>query len=479
MLRAIVLLSAVCLCSSSRAWANGRFPRADQLVAVPGQPERLVLRTTFGLLFSHDAGQSWDWLCEQAVGFVRQEDPAVAALADGSVLAGLSAGLARSSDQGCSWRFADLSPANLEIVDLSVRPLEPASAVALGWERVDGGNAFGYSSRFLYTLDAGVTWQSYGTGIDSGVLVLTLDVAASDPQRLYASGIRPAARAAALYVSSDDAQTWSERPIPFDTPREQGVYIAAVDPLVPERVYLRTSGAASSRLFVTDDAGATYEELFSGRPLLGFALSPDGADIYAGGLEDGLWVATRTGRVFEQRSALPIQCLLHTANTLYACSNELTGFALGASTDGGREFIAKLHLSEVRGPLACPAESAGGLCAAQWPGIAERLAISAEPMAPSNPSTPDGGGPAPAGSAPASGCSVEPGGGDRGSGPASCLTLLAMVGFCAARPRLSPLYGGAKARYCRGSALEVTNVGECLDPSSKPAGGIHLATVNR
>lgn len=373
--RIAVLTTAAVLCASSAAWANGRFPRADQLVATPGQPERLVLRTTFGLLVSSDAGASWQWICEEAVGFARQEDPAVAVLAGGRLLAGLSAGLAESSDTFCSWQFAQLSEVPLELVDLTVRPLQPESAVALAWERADG-NAFGYRSLFFTTKDAGASWQSYGTGIDPSVLVLTVDVAPSDPRRLYASGIRPAARTAGLFVSTDDAQTWTERAAPFDSPREQGLYIAAVDPLTPERVYLRSSGASSSRLLVTDDAGLSFGELFSGRSLLGFALSPDGSEIYVGGAEEGLWWASRDARVFEQRSSIPVLCLLRLANVLYACSNEQVGFALGASSDGGRQFEARLHLSDVRGPVACAPETSGGVCGGAWPAIAERLGIS-------------------------------------------------------------------------------------------------------
>jgi hypothetical protein len=207
------------------------------------------------------------------------------------------------------------------------------------------------------------------------VLVLTVDVAPSDPGRLYASGIRPAARTAALFVSADAAQTWSERLAPFDSPREQGLYIAAVDPLSSERVYLRTSGGSSSRLLVTDDAGLSFHELFSGRSLLGFALAAGGSEIYVGGPEDGLWWASRDARVFEQRSSIPILCLMSLANLLYACSNEQLGFALGESSDGGRQFAPKLHLSEVRGPVACAPETSGGVCAGAWPAIAERLGI--------------------------------------------------------------------------------------------------------
>jgi hypothetical protein len=371
------LLTVAVLCTSSVAWANGRFPRADQLVATPGRPEQLVLRTTFGLLVSRDAGASWEWICEEAIGFARQEDPALAVLAGGRLLAGLSAGLAQASDTFCAWQFAQLSDAPLELVDLTVRPLQPESAVALAWERTDA-NAFGYRSRFFSTNDAGASWQGYGAGIDPSVLVLTLDVAPSDPSRLYASGIRPAERTAALFVSTDAALTWAERTAPFDSPREQGLYIAAVDPLSPERVYLRSSGASSSRLLVTDDAGMSFAELFSGRSLLGFALSPDGSEVYVGGPEEGLWWASRDARVFEQRSSTPILCLMSLANLLYACSNEQLGFALGASSDGGRQFAALLHLSEVRGPVACAPETSGGVCAGAWPAIAERIGISPE-----------------------------------------------------------------------------------------------------
>lgn len=413
--------------TTSPARANGRFPRADQLVATPGQPDQLVLRATFGLLVSRDAGTSWDWICEEAIGFTGEEDPAVAILSGGRLLAGLSAGLAHTSGNYCSWQFAELSGTPLsstpppdapppgkqpdspiELVDLTVRPLQPESAIALAWERTDA-NAFGYRSLFFSTNDAGNTWASYGTGIDPSVLVLTVDVAPSDPRRLYASGIRPAARTAALFVSTDDAQTWTERAAPFDSPREQGLYIAAVDPISPERVYLRSSGASSSRLVVTSDAGLSFEVLFSGRSLTGFALSPDGSEIFVGGAEDGLWWAGRDERVFEQRSSIPILCLLSLPDLLYACSNEQRGFALGVSSDGGRQFTAKLHLSEVRGPLACAAETSGGVCARAWPAIAERLGVPAEQSPPSGAAGAPGTG-TPAPSAPTAntggGCSV-------------------------------------------------------------------------
>jgi photosystem II stability/assembly factor-like uncharacterized protein len=376
--RACAVLGTAALALTTDASANGRFPRADQLVFVPGRPDELVLRVTFGLLVSRDAGVAWDWVCEPAIGFDGIEDPAVAVLNDGVVLAGLFGGLAQSDAGTCSWRFSNTAALDLPVVDLSARRDAPNVAVALAWEaQPPGQNTPGYRSRFFATNDNGASWASYGTPLDPSVLMLTLDLAPSEPRRLYASGIRSGmARSGVLFVSVDEGLTWTEHAVPFDARSEQGLYIAAVDPLDPLLVYLRTSAANTSRLLVTRDGGTTFEEQFAGGPMLGFALSADGAEIFLGGLEDGLWVSPRGPASFLQRSTLPIQCLASRGDTLYACSNDVGGFALGASRDGGRNFEPMLRLSEVRGPLACPDGSSASVCGALWPAMSDRLGIT-------------------------------------------------------------------------------------------------------
>ena len=94
------------LVASAPALAKGRFPAANQLVVTPGKPDALVLRTTFGVLFSNDAGKTWDWVCERAVGYGGVWDPPIAAFANGTVIAGTIDGLAVSPDHGCAWGFA-------------------------------------------------------------------------------------------------------------------------------------------------------------------------------------------------------------------------------------------------------------------------------------------------------------------------------------------------------------------------------------
>ena len=84
-----------CRCSSfaRAAHANGRYPLANQLVARPGRSHHLVARTTFGLLRSDDAGATWTWVCEDALGMLDvAEDPSLALTGDGTTVVAVLAG---------------------------------------------------------------------------------------------------------------------------------------------------------------------------------------------------------------------------------------------------------------------------------------------------------------------------------------------------------------------------------------------------
>ncbi len=160
---------------------------------------------------------------------------------------------------------------------------------------------------------------------------MTLEVAKSDPQRIYVSGVRGSGgtRTASLFVSTDAGTTWTERAIPFLPTVESGVYIGAVDPTNSDLVYLRTDG--SSRLLVTSDAGGTFQvasfptadggtSASLNGYMLGFALSADGSKVYAGDVEDGVFVGSRGGLGFVHRSNIHVECL-----TAHGSGSELSG----------------------------------------------------------------------------------------------------------------------------------------------------------
>jgi len=379
--RAVV--SAGLLLASGPALANGRFPTANQLVVQPGKPQVMALRTTFGVLLSTDAAKDWLWICESAIGYgMIQSDPAVGFTAGGALLAGTVVGLAVSPDTGCSWAFAG-GALDGAVTDVAVRPGSPHAALALA-SAAAGSSAAGvplFTTQLYSTTDDGAHWAAYGTPLDPTVLVTTVEVAASDPHRVYVSGLRNnPTTTASLFVSTNDGQAWAERPLPLDPATEQAAYIAAVDPGDEDRVYVRT-GLAASRLLVTDDAGVTVRSVFSGGPMLGFALSPDGTTVYLGGPADGLQSAKTADLQFTQRSTFGVGCLTLVGTVLYACDYDQS-VLLAASTNGGVTFSPVLRLKDLEGPLSCPAGTTSTQCVAEWPLLRQMYSIGATDAGP-------------------------------------------------------------------------------------------------
>lgn len=353
--------------------ANGRFPAANQILLSPSNPDLVITRATYGLLLSSDHGATWTFLCEDALGLPQgaDYDPAVGLTASQSLVVGLilPAGIEVSPDTGCNWTCAGGALAGEAIADIAVRPNAPDTVVALTSTIFVDDAGGGEHSQVFQSTDDGAHFAPLGTTIDPAVLVTTVEVAPSDPQRLYISGGRGfgPTRTASLFVSTDSGDTWAERAVPFDLMYESAIYIGGVDPSDADRVYVRTaglgtSGEGRSRLLVTEDAGQSFTSVLtlSGQ-MLGFALSPDGSTIYAGGVEDGLFVGNRTNFSFSQRSTLHVECLATRGNELWACSDESSGFFVGLSTDEGASFATKLVRAGVEGPIACSVRASGSV----------------------------------------------------------------------------------------------------------------------
>ena len=378
--RTLIAAALASIALASPARANGRFPATNQLVLAPTDPSKMLLRTTFGVLVSRDAGKTWDWICEKAIGYGGQtEDPSFGITASTSIVGGTFEGLVVSAapDVGCNWTFVGGDLAGKVVVDVVVRPDAPHTALALTNKYTmvnDAGDPL-YASQVFASTDDGAHWAALGTPIDPTAVLETIEVAASDPHRLYVSGFSGtgANLKGVLYVSTDDGTTWAPEVVPLDTSTENAPYIAAVDPTNADRVYVRTNGKNASRLLVTSDAGKSFTSVFTGAQLAGFALSPDGSKVYVGGPKDGLNVASTSDFKFARVSTIAVQCLRATGATLYACSNEVSGFVLGASTDDGKSFSPILHLTSIRGPLACSASSPTSACAADWPALEDTL----------------------------------------------------------------------------------------------------------
>jgi MYXO-CTERM domain-containing protein len=381
-------VAVVVTAATGDAHANGRLPTSNKILFAPNDPGFVLLRTTFGVLISRDGGGTWDWLCEAALGIgpTQAIDPNLGVTASGGLVAGFLGRFLLSSATACDWRTAGCPFAGRTIMDITVRPDDARVVLALtstpiAVGPIDGGagcsatpidagigdSGIGYLNEVWVSSDEGAHWSAEGTPLSSTATMTTIEVAASDPHRVYVSGYRPVGdlRDALLFVSTDDGLHWGELATPpLDQATEAEAYIAAVDPTDADRVYIRTGGLGPSRLFVTSDVGVTFQiPLTFTRQMLGFALSPDGSKVYAGGPADGVYMAARSTMSFQRVSTIGVECLATHGPILWACSTEgPNGFIAGSSSDDGATFTAKLHLNGIQAPVSCAPDAAAAQC---------------------------------------------------------------------------------------------------------------------
>ncbi|MDB4934188.1 MAG: BNR/Asp-box repeat domain protein [Labilithrix sp.] len=358
---ALVAIAAAAWPSEARA--NGRFPESNAIFFSQNDPNAVLLRTTFGLIDSRDRGKTWDWVCERSVGLAGVEDPMYSITPDGTIVSSTFQGLAVSHDRACNWAYIGGELKDLVFIDVASRPATPGTVVAFAssYDGQDDAGAIFFKSTLFETKDEGKTFTALGPGLDRTLLGETVDVTPSDPDRVYVSAVRnPGTQASAfLLTSKDHGKTFVENKIALIEP-ERAAFIAAVDPLNADRLYVRTANAIDmpSRLLVSDDAGKTFRTVFTGKgSLAGFALSKDGTKVWVGGPIDGIRQASTTDFAFVQKSTIEVQCLAFADDGLWACSTEKSGFVVGLSKDEGATFETKMHFCDIRGPLDCPAGS--------------------------------------------------------------------------------------------------------------------------
>jgi hypothetical protein len=361
---------AVLALSAGTAQANGRFPAANQLILDPSDARHLVLRTTYGVLQTEDAGKTWTWICEEAVGFSGNFDPPIAPAAGGAILAGLSDGTRRSFDRGCTWEYATGAFAERFVVDLATDPLSPSRVVAIA---LDDGDAGDLKTIVAVSNDSGGSFELLPPGLPDGMIGATIEVVPGDPNRLYASGYQGSPTSTIVFHSEDRGATWQSTPIASRT--GDIAYVSAVDPRNADRVYVRLDGPGQDSLLLSEDGARTFRTVLSvPGNMLGFALSPDGKRVIAGGPDAGLFLASGGDGVFTRVSDTHARCLMWSAAGLYACGTEhLDGFTVAVSSDEGKTF-APLHRLPDLSPRVCPEGTiAATKCPGAWPAVRAKI----------------------------------------------------------------------------------------------------------
>ena len=358
MLTALFVTSAL---FAREARANGTFPAVSQLVSEPGDATHLALRTTFGVVFSTDAGANWNWICEDALGYTNTL-PAVALLPGGPLVLGVPAGITRTQLAACD--VAPASGVTESVVDLSVLPQNSRGVIALSVDYVV------HRSQVWESTDAGVSFAPLGDPLPDFVAT-TLDVAPSDPDTLYVSGMPTRSGAKGLLLRSEDhGKTFVEYEIPGST-GGAWPYIGAIDPTHADKVYVRL-GEVPGRLEVTVNGGASFSErLRLDYEMQGFALAPDGKTVIVSSPAVGTFRADTETLDFEQVSCSGVSCMLWNSAGLFACGDQsIDGYVVGRSLDRGASFQRVLDFGCIQSDFGCASTtSVGSTCPALWPPI--------------------------------------------------------------------------------------------------------------
>jgi hypothetical protein len=369
----LALVTIVLVCSTGVASANGRFPQAQAIVTVPGSDGATVfMRTTFGILVSRNAGKSWKWICERALGYTGTWDPPIAATRDGRLWVGLERGIVATRD-GCAVETSTALAGEL-IRDLTTDPTGETL-----WAVTGAPDKRGAVWRLAGAAGGGGSWEQMGL-LPENIHPMTLEVAPSRSSRIYVTAQPYGEIRGWLWKSDDAGKTFTVEK--NDLAHVGPLFIAAIDPKDPNRVLLRHLHTTGSTVLVTTDAGKTFKETLSmNSAMYGFTRSADGLTLYAasGLAVDGIFRSTDGGEHFERMANHGVLCL-HDApgGRLFICENPFTlgAQAIALSTDQGRTVTPIATFSDVEGPIACAAGPNKGACADSW---AETLAQFTSP----------------------------------------------------------------------------------------------------
>lgn len=408
---------ALCLVASLGTWsalasANGRFPRAMRLAETTGDASQLAVYGTYGLLVTRDSGQHWYHVCESATGPFNGEAAMLEGLSGGRLLLGTDADLKRSADRACNWSPV-LTPGPSSLLDDVTRSQADGDLFVLLNNLDPDAGLFVTVQRSDDDADTFLPFAELPPEMIERAF--TLDVAPSDPDLIYVSGVAPDGTGVVVRLT-DQGQTAEAFALPLSS-AAAAPYIAAVHPSDPNTLFVRTdeltlidnTTTANDRLLMSRDGGETWTELIERHAkLLGFALSPDGDTLLAGygdpvlfsfavdsddvGIYrfdlDALEDNTDAAAPFEKISEESTTCLRWTPDNLFACfTQQETGFEIGVTpspmgnTAATLELTPLLNLSEVR-PLQCAADSNAAQCLDDiiygWPAACTKLGAPCE-----------------------------------------------------------------------------------------------------
>jgi len=400
------------------ASANGRAPATSTIHFRQGHEQDIAAGMTFGLLLSHDGGTTWQWMCENAVGYGGVWDPDYSYSSSGALFATTFSGL-KVMRNGCT--FDSTPPGNL-----FVSTDELGGNGELLFASVDQTDDKIYKS-----IDDGMSFPASTTppGAMLNDWYTNLYIEPSDPSKVWVAAYRFSGNTKTLFIyksvdggANFTAVTLSGIPAPVNATT---LFIGGVDSL--GNVYARVSypaGALADIIYKLTPTGTSWTQVFTKADEISFLVRSNG-DLVAATRTQGTYVSPDQGTTWTALTNPPhIGCLTeNSAHEIWACTQNYAdamanipsdGYGIMKTTDLAT-WSGVLKYQDIAGPVMCAAGTPQqDMCVkTNWCGLQMQLGITATPIdcsAPMVDAPPDAG--SGSGTPPPKGCC------DTGSGNA-------------------------------------------------------------
>jgi hypothetical protein len=376
------------------AAANGRDPYASSVHFRPGAEQHIMAGMTFGLIRSDDAGATWQWYCEKAVGYGGTYDPDYVYSATGAVFATTFDGLKVMRD-GCSFVA---TPPGMTFVSR----VERGPDGAIYFSASDPNDTKIYKST-----DDGVTFPTSATPGITNDWWQTIMVAPSDATRVYLTGYRLPMKCTSnssnpgtactmnancpggtcepqkeflAFKSVNGGTSYAAMDITDVTPTSQNstIDIVGIDPTDENIVYARVTfetATAGDSIWKSVDGGANWTKILSKSSNIGglsFLVRNDGSCV-AGTRDIGAWKSAYVNNVgcgatwVDLTTAPHIGCLYKNpaSDEVWACTQNTASPQLGITSDGFglmksadlATWTGVMRFEDIQKPVPCAADT--------------------------------------------------------------------------------------------------------------------------
>jgi len=346
----IAALAAVLIATPVRADPP---PRIYDMVWSPDAHD-VVLVTNRGLIFADTETHRFRLMCNQALDVGVGDPPDVAYLPDRRLIAATTPGLRVSSDGGCTWRGVD-PLATIQTPALAQHPSDLNSLYVASY----GPGASGIH----VTHDGGAIWAS-ALALGDDEFTHSLSIAAANPQRIYAAGMKFDATSRSHYLvrSSDGGRSWERTTIPLAAGEERASVIA-INPANADELLVKTTAldpdATPERLLVSRDRGDHFAQVFVDNQIVHASYGEAAANVWVSDAQ-GLWRSTDGMQNFaRQGPARWMTFAQEREGRLWGCG-QFAG--LGGAAEGvglalriDDPFSSWMDFRDVKEPVACGA----------------------------------------------------------------------------------------------------------------------------